>query len=43
MKKVKANFSTNKSKVMKTKYKNVSQEEVAVNGRYVAQFLLHEG
>jgi hypothetical protein len=40
---VKLEFLANKSKVMETKYKNVSQEEVAINGRYAAQFLFHKG
>jgi ATP:corrinoid adenosyltransferase len=43
MKKAKVEFLVDKSKVAKTKYKDVSQEEVVANGRYAIQPLLHKG
>jgi len=43
MKKAKVEFLVDKSKVAKTKYKDVNQEEVVANGRYEIQPLLHKG
>jgi hypothetical protein len=43
MKKAKVEFLVDKSKVAKTKYKDVSQEEVVANGRYEIHPLLHKG
>jgi hypothetical protein len=42
-KKVKAEFLMDKSKVIKTKYKYVGQEEVVAHGGYAVQSLLCKG
>jgi hypothetical protein len=40
---VKAEFPMDKSKTIKTKYKNVGQEEVVAHGGYTMQPLLCKG
>jgi len=40
---VKIEFPMDKSKVTKTKYKNVGQKEAAANRGYATQPLLHKG
>jgi hypothetical protein len=41
-KKVKVNFLMDKSKTMKTKHKDVDQEETTVDRKYAAQLILRE-